>query len=522
MNIAIAQLNYTVSDIEANKEKIISSIEKAKSQGVKLITFAEYAISGCPCYDLLQKASFLVACEDAAKEIAEHCTDISALVGMPILVDGHVLSAIALMQHGKIVRYIGKKNVSSRMEASFLSTSEGSEYVNIDDCCVSVVVGDDILVERDFGKRTDLIIVLSSNPFARGQIQTRYSICKEVAYVAARGLIYVNHAGGQSDFVYDGSSFALNAKGEFVAFLKNFEEDYQIVNVDTAPPVAEPEQDKTLNTYKAIKLGLADYFRKNGFKKACVGLSGGIDSAVVMALAVEVLGAENVKALLMPSQFSTDHSVSDAVEMCENLGVEYEIIPIKEAYDAINNSLQPILANTSFDTTEENIQSRIRCVMLMAQSNKHGHILLNTSNKSEAAVGYGTLYGDCSGSIGPIGDLYKIEVYSLARLINRDKTMIPVNIINKAPSAELRPGQMDSDSLPQYDILDAILYRFVDEGQDVEEIIGAGFDEQTVHKILNMVNRAEYKRRQAAPPLKLSQRPFSTNFIMPLLNKIKI
>lgn len=519
MKIALAQRNFTVGDLQGNKTKIIESIETARELGARLIVFPEYAISGTPCYDLLHMAPFLEACEETLREIALHCSDISMLVGLPLQEGNEVMSGAALVQNKRIVKYIGKGNVNSRAERTFISHSKGSEFIDIDDEKVAVVVGEDITTERAFGDNADFIVVLSSDPFARGQIEHRYQWISSLSFTLGKPLAYINHLGGQSDFIYDGSSFVLDRKGRPLATLKSFEEDLAVVDMGRAEPIAFPKQDRTQNSFRAIRLGLSDYFRKNGFTKACLGMSGGIDSAVVLAMAAEVLDPKNIKVLMLPSQFSSDHSIRDSVDMVERLGVEYEIIPIEPAFNTVTESLRPILAGTPFDVTEENIQSRLRGLMLMALSNKQGYILLNTSNKSEAAVGYGTLYGDMTGSLGPIADLYKVEVYSLARYINREREIIPVNILEKAPSAELHPDQKDSDSLPPYDVMDAVLGRFIEGGNSIDEIIDAGFDDQTVHRIAEMVKRAEYKRRQAPPPLRLSQRPFASHYILPLLNK---
>lgn len=518
MKIAIAQLNYTVGDLEGNKNKIVESIGKAREQGAELVVFAEHAVSGTPCYDLLKKASFLEACEDTLKEIASHCADISVLVGLPIQDGNRVVSAAAFIQDKWVVKYIGKQRISSRSDVGFLSNSAGCDYIEVGDSVFAVAVGEDILDFEKFGGKFDSVISMSSQRFIRGIIERRYTFFRKVSKGLGRSLISVSMVGGQSDLVYDGSSCAFNGKGRLVGLLDSFEEDFLVVDMENAGELEVPVQNRTYNANRAIKLGLRDYFQKNGFRKACLGLSGGIDSAVVLAFAAEVLGPENVRVLMMPSQFSSGHSVDDAVEMAENLGVQYDIVPISDAYDAVNASLRQTLGDTEFDVTEENIQSRLRMMMLMALSNKHGYVVLNATNKSETAVGYGTLYGDNCGSLGIIGDLYKIEVYAQARFINKEKEVIPESIISKAPSAELRPEQKDSDSLPPYEVLDAILFRFIEEGQEVEEIINAGFEYDVVHRVLNLLKNAEYKRRQSPPALKLSQRPFGTHFRLPMIN----
>ena len=520
MKIAVAQLNYTIGDFEGNKTKIIEAVCRAKEQKVDLVVFAEEAINGTPAYDLLNKVTFLERCEDALVEIASHCDNIAVIVGLPIQSGASTISAAALIQNRRIMRYVGKKNIVSRDDKQNLVPSKGCEYVQIAGRKVAIVVGQDIYTEQEYGRYADLIVNPISIPYARGIVENRYTMYRKLAYTKGKPVVYVNHVGGQTDVIYDGSSAVFNSKGEAIALLRSFEEDFVVVDLDADnKPLPIPEQNKTANVFRAMRLGLRDYFSKNGFRKACVAMSGGIDSAVVAAMAVEALGAENVRLLMMPSQFSTDHSVDDAVKMAENLGVEYNVIPITEAYKAITETMKPVLGGTAFDVTEENIQARIRCTMIMALSNKYGYIVLNTSNKSESAVGYGTLYGDDIGSISIAGDLYKCEIYDVARYINREKEIIPENILLKAPSAELHPGQLDTGSLPPYEVIDSILYRMIEEGQHREEIINAGFNAEDVHRIHSMLVRSEYKRYQFCPTLRLSTCPLGKGIVIPLTSK---
>ncbi len=506
MKIAVAQRNFTVGDLEGNKSKIIESIDRARREKADLVVFAEYAVSGTPCYDLLRQAPFLEACEEASEQIAEHCAGICALVGMPVQDRNNVMSGAAFIRNGRVAKYIWKN-------------APESKYIEVAGMKIAVALGDDLMSERAFAEQTDMIVTLNSSEFARGRIERRHLRCVSFSFRQGKPLVGVNQLGGQADLVFDGTSLAYDGQGRLITMLASFEEDFAVIDTDDPGRIEFPVQDRTKNTFNAIKLGLRDFFTKNGFAKACLGMSGGIDSAVVLAIAAEVLAPKDIKLLMLPSQFSSAHSVDDSVEMAEKLGVEYEIIPIEPAFNAVTGSLAPIFAGTTFDTTEENIQSRLRGLMLMALSNKQGHILLNTSNKSEAAVGYGTLYGDMAGALGPIADLYKVEVYDLARHINREREIIPRNIISKAPSAELRPDQKDSDSLPPYETMDAILTRIVDEGHSLDEIIDAGFDFDTVHRIAGMLQRAEFKRRQSAPALRLSPRPFASDYVLPLINK---
>ncbi len=521
MKIAVCQLDYTIGDFEGNKLKIIENIASAKSLGADLVVFAQGAISGTPGFDLLRKYTYLEAAEEALVEIASHCDDISVLVGLPLQGEEGTVSGAAYIHNRRIEHFVSKRLVLSREEKPYVSAGKGIKNLRIAGEKVAVAVGEDITGDNDFSPNIDIIISLTAHPYSRGIVERRYDFYSRVAYSAGRPVVYVNQVGGQTDILFDGSSGAFNAKGEALCLLKNFEEDMRIVDTSAGSPTVEvPPQDKTANVFHAMKMGLADYFRKNGFTRACLGMSGGIDSAVVAAMAVEALGRDNIRLLMMPSQFSTEHSVDDAVEMAERLGVAYDVIPITEAYKAITETMLPVLGGTRFDTTEENIQARIRAVMLMALSNKWGHTVLNCSNKSESAVGYGTLYGDTIGAISIAGDLYKSEIYDLARYINKVRGgVIPENILLKEPSAELHPGQRDSDRLPTYEVLDAILYRMIEKGQHREEIINAGFDATTVMRVHEMLLRNEYKRRQGCPVFRLSTAPLGKEFIMPLTNK---
>jgi NAD+ synthase (glutamine-hydrolysing) len=521
MIIALAQLDYTIGDFEANKVKIIDSIEKAKAGRADLVIFAEGAICGTPAYDLLNKYTFLEYCEESLIEIASHCDGISVFVGIPIVGKGGTASAVACIHNRQIVRYVAKKSIATRDEKQYLVPGDGSEYIKVAGEVVAVVVGEDVHQADDYAAEADIIVNMRAHPYSRGVVERRYNYYKEASFRTGKPFVYINQVGGQTDIIYDGSSAVFNAKGEAVALLKNFEEDFIVLDTRADNRALDiPRQNKTANVFEAMKLGLRDYFVKNGFTKTCIGMSGGIDSAVVAAMAVEALGAENVRLLMMPSQFSSDHSVDDAVEMAERIGVQYNVVPITEAYKAIVETMKPVMGGTRFDVTEENIQARIRAVMLMALSNKFGYTVLNTSNKSEAAAGYGTLYGDLIGSIGIIGDLYKSEIYDVARYINQIRdNIIPEHILLKEPSAELHPGQKDSDSLPTYETLDAILYRMIEKGEHREEIVNAGFDAATVQRIHTMLFRTEFKRHQGCPVLRLSTSPLGIEFVMPLTNK---
>ncbi|MDE7006407.1 MAG: NAD+ synthase [Alistipes sp.] len=522
MKIAIAQLNYTVGDVDGNASKIIESINKAKAQHADLVIFAEQSVSGTPGFDLLRKTTFLELCEEALVEIASACDGIAAIVGLPLLTADGTVSAAALIQDRKVLRYVGKKHITARREMGFLVPSKGYEYATIKGHKCAIIVGDDLSREHDFDHSVETIVSINARKYGKGSMTYRYEMMRNLSFVEGKNLVLVNQVGGSTEIVYDGTSGAFNNRGELVLMLKSFEEDFQVF--DTAAegkPVTIPSSDdRTRMVYEAARCGLRDFFRKNGYKKASIGLSGGIDSAVVACLAADALGKENVRALLMPSPFSSDDSVEDAKELAERLGIEYNVIPISEIYTSIIDTLKPVIGGTEFDATEENIQTRIRTILLMAVQNKSDYILLNSSNKSENALGFCTLYGDTAGAFSPTGDLYKGEIYDMARYINRTQgNPISEKILSKEPSSELHPGQKDTDVLPPYEVVDAILFRMIEEGQHREEIINAGFDSEVVEKIHAMIMRNEKKRYQFPPVLRLSMCSFGHERLMPLTNK---
>lgn len=524
MKIALAQLNYTVGDVEGNTAKIIESVRRAKAEGADLVIFAEQAISGAPTFDLLRKPSFIEQCEEALLRIASECETIDAVVGLPIFTTEGPISAAAVIQQGRVIRYVGKKNIAVRRELGFLVPSKGCEYITLRGHRCALVVGDDLYHTSDFDKSVEAIINIHARRYRKGDLSRRYDTIRNIAFVKGKNVVMVNQVGGNTELVYDGMSGVMNNRGELVALLKSFEEDFQLFDTDADSPCIESipvsVNDRTRFIYKAACCGLRDFFSKNGYTKACLGISGGLDSAVVACLAVAALGRDNVRGLMMPSQFSSVGSVEDAKLLSENLGVEFNVVPITEAYQSIVDTLIPVTGGTAFDATEENIQSRIRTIMLMALQNKNHYILLNSSNKSENALGICTLYGDTAGAFSVTGDLYKTEMYDLARFINREMgNPIPESILTKEPSSELRPNQKDSDTLPSYEVVDAILFRMIEEGQPREEIINAGFDSCEVQKIYSMVMRNEKKRFQYPPVLRLSACSFGHEYRMPLTHK---
>ena len=525
MKIALAQLNYTIGDIAGNTAKIIIAVERAKEEGADVVLFAEQALCGTPAFDLLRKSTFIELCDEAIDEIASYCDGITAVVGAPILMQNGTQSAAVVIENGRVQRYITKADITARREMGFLSSGEGVKVVRIAGEKVAIVVGDDFSHLEDIDNDVDIVFSINARRYGKGLMSYRYETMHNKAFVESKSVVMINHVGCSGEIVYDGTSCVMNEKGEVMLLMKSFEEDFAVYDTlaDNKPceiPKELYRHERTSYLYKAAVLGLRDYFRKSGYKKACVGLSGGIDSTVVACIAVEALGKENVKALLMPSQFSTDHSVTDAAEFAEGIGIEYSVLPITEAYTSVVNTLKPAIGGRDFDATEENIQARLRTIMLMAVQNKTGHVLLNSSNKSENALGLCTLYGDTAGAFSVTGDLYKTEMYDLARYINKLKgDIIPENILEKEPSSELRPGQKDSDELPKYEVVDAILMRMIDQGQHREEIINAGFDSEVVEKIHSMVMQNEKKRYQFPPVLRLSSCAFGHERLMPLINK---
>ena len=524
MKIALAQLNYTIGDINANVAKIVDAIARAEREGADLVLFAEYAVSGTPAYDLLRKTTFLTLCEEALEEIAKACRRVTAIVGSPVLTGRGAVSAAAVLRDGRVDEIVEKQYVTARREMGFIVEGEGYKTVNICGRNIAIMVGNDLAHLSEIDSKAHFVVNVNSRRYGKGLLSRRLEMLRRLAYTEERNIILINQVGGSGDLVYDGTSGIMNKQGKVELIMKSFEEDFVLFDTLAEHNGVEVPyttyNDRTRMVYQAACLGLRDYFHKNGYQKACVGLSGGIDSSVVACLAVGALGKENVKGLMMPSHFSSDESVEDAKALAENLGIEYSVLPIAEAYTAIIDTLKPVTGGTEFDATEENIQSRIRTVLLMALQNKEGYVLLNSSNKSENAIGWCTLYGDTAGAFSVTGDLYKSEIYDLARYINsRFDNVIPEIILKKEPSSELRPNQKDSDILPPYEVVDAILYRMIEEGQHREEIINAGFDSQVVEKIHSMVMQNVKKRYQYPPVLRLSTSSFRHECLFPLVNK---
>lgn len=541
MKIALAQLNYHVGNFEQNTSKIIRSIERAKNDQVDLIVFAELSICGYPPRDFLEFNDFIRLCNEAVESIAQHCIGIAAIVGSPAInpqVEGKDLfNAAWFLSDGKVNAIRNKTLLPTYDVFDEYRYFEPNRSFDIITCAgkkIALTICEDLWninhnplyittpMDELIKHRPDVIINIAASPFSHTQLASRTQVLRNNAEKYKLPLLYVNHVGAQTELIFDGGSLAMNAQGEITKQLKSFEEDYAVVTleeINAAKGTQTTVPQKMEQLEHALVLGIRDYFKKLGFTKAILGLSGGIDSALVVYLAARALGEENVKAVLMPSQFSSDHSISDSLELCKNLGVLHEIIPIERAFNTFRELLQPAFGDLPFDLTEENMQARCRGLILMGLSNKFGYILLNTSNKSEMAVGYGTLYGDMCGGLSVIGDLYKTEIFELCRYINRDKEIIPENIITKPPSAELRPNQKDSDSLPDYEQLDPILFEYIEKRKSPGEIIRMGYDEAIVKRILRLVNMNEYKRHQTPPILRMSPKAFGMGRRMPIVAK---
>lgn len=544
MKITLAQLNYHTGNFELNTQKILDAINKAKLENADLVVFSELSVCGYPPRDFLEFNDFINLCNESVQLIAKQCVGIAAIVGAPTVnpkVEGKDLyNSAYFLADGKVQQIIHKTllpNYDVFDEYRYFEPNRTFEIVNYKGKKLAVTICEDLWnlsenpmyinspMDELIKQNPDCIINIAASPYSKVQINTRLNVLKNNAVKYNLPLLYVNHIGAQTQLIFDGGSCVLNSNGKLVSQLRHFEED--VISVDLKElnnqnSIKEIPKTNSINYQdieQALVLGIKEYFRKQGFSKAILGLSGGVDSALVVCLASKALGAENVMAVMLPSQYSSDHSVSDSQKLVKNLGVKSDLISIENTFTALQQTLGKQFENTEFNIAEENMQSRSRAVILMALANKFGYILLNTSNKSELAVGYGTLYGDMCGGISVIGDLYKTEVYALCEFINRNEEIIPKNILTKAPSAELRPNQKDSDSLPDYEVLDAILNHYIEERKGPNEIIALGFSEELVKRTLKMVNNNEWKRLQAPPVLRVSSKSFGPGRRMPLVAK---
>jgi len=547
MRISVAQLNYHIGNFDLNKSLICKAIVKAREAGSELVIFSELCISGYPPLDLLDRYDFIEKCNQTVNEIAAECHGIKAIVGSPTIntkPEGKKLYNSALLLSESKILFTASKALLPTYdifdEYRYFEPEKGFSVFSINGMKVALTICEDLWDEQPFDNKfeknrlytvspmeelsqhkPDIIINIAASPFSYKKSEAKENIFRDKARKYGLPVISVNQTGANTELIFDGASIIVDPRGEIYKMLPYFEESVEtfetedIISGSVAAKIEKPDEIALI--HKALVTGIRDYFSKSGLRSAILGLSGGIDSAVCLCLAKEALGNNNIRSLLMPSRYSSGHSVTDAVELAKRLDTDYDIINIETPFRAFEEELIPLFREKGRDVTEENIQARIRATLLMAVSNKFGCILLNTSNKSEAAVGYGTLYGDMAGGLSVIGDVYKTDIYRLAAYINRENEIIPENIIRKLPSAELRPDQLDSDSLPEYSILDNILYNYIELQKPPEQIIDEGADSETVHKVIRMINFNEYKRYQAPPILRISSKAFGAGRRMPLV-----
>jgi NAD+ synthase (glutamine-hydrolysing) len=568
MKVFLAQQNYHIGNFEANLQRILGAIEAGRSVGADLVVFTELSVCGYPPRDFLEFEDFIRQCEASLERIREASLGVGVIVGAPDrnpLPEGKDLfNAAWFFEDGKRLARVHKTLLPTYDvfdEYRYFEPASSWAVIPFRGHRIALTICEDIWnlgdnplyricpMDELVPQQPDLMINISASPFDYDHDEDRREIVRRNVRKYGMPMIYCNAVGSQTEIVFDGGSMVCDSSGRIVHELKYFEEDYYLT--DTAALIAgTPVEDAgthvhTLDkqmrvskitdpaqvieylcaeqnmeqVHRALILGIRDYFAKMGFTKAILGSSGGIDSAVTLTLACEALGPENVRAVLMPSPYSTSHSVDDAVQLSRTLGNPYDIVPIKDIYESFLSTLKPIFGDLPFSIAEENIQSRTRGNLLMAIANKFGYILLNTSNKSELATGYGTLYGDMAGGLSALGDVYKMQVFALARFLNREKEVIPSNILVKPPSAELRPNQKDSDSLPEYDVLDKVLYQYIERRQGPREIIDMGIDEALVRRVLRLVNTNEYKRNQFCPIIRVSSKAFGVGRRVPIVGK---
>ncbi len=550
MKIAIAQINPIIGDLPGNADKILCAAQQAAAEGARLLLTPELSLCGYPPRDLLLNPSFVEAMGITLQQLVKDLPpNLAVLVGtveenFQVHNSGGkpLFNSMALLERGSVKQVFHKRLLPTYDvfdECRYFEQGLQANYFTLDNIHIGVTICEDLWNDEEFwGKRSyatnpiadlailgvDLIVNLSASPYSVSKQQFRETMLRHSAVRFQQPMIYANQVGGNDDLIFDGRSFALNRQGELICRARGFESDLVVVEFDEVLrdlqlSSVEPEYDgEDEEIWHALVLGVRDYAQKCRFSKVVLGLSGGIDSSLVAAIACAALGKENVFGVLMPSPYSSSHSISDALALGESLGIKTTTLPIGELMQGYDKTLAELFAGTEFGLAEENIQSRIRGNLLMAIANKFGYLLLSTGNKSEMAVGYCTLYGDMNGGLAVIADVPKTRVYSICQWLNRDRQIIPENVLIKAPSAELKPGQVDQDSLPPYEILDDILQRLIHLHQSAAQIVKAGHDQVIVDRIIQMVAPAEFKRRQAPPGLKITDRAFGTGWRMPIAN----
>ncbi len=536
IQIALAQINLCVGNIKGNSDHIVEYILRAKERHADIIIFPELAITSYPPEDLLLRPALHSQIKKSLKDICNAAHGIDVIIGYPLLSEGNLYNSCSLLREGAIKKTYHKQllpNYGVFDEKRYFEPGDETILFDLHGVSTALSICEDIWEDSPCQKAKDagakLIINLNASPYHSGKAAMREELLKSRSQQSGLDIIYTNLVGGQDELVFDGDSMVVNNRGEIIFRAPQFTEGLYLVQYsetyDEKFSVADGYSYLALSEnesiYTALVMGVKDYVQKNGFTGAVIGLSGGIDSALTLAIAVDALGADNVEVLIMPSQYTASMSNEDAQSQAVTLGVKFSIIPISEAFSAFNNLLSERFANSSADTTEENIQARCRGILLMAISNKTGKLVLTTGNKSEMSVGYATLYGDMAGGFAPLKDIPKVMVFKLAKWRNKKQQIIPQRVIDRPPSAELREDQKDEDSLPPYDILDPILERYIELDQSPAEIIKSGFDAEIVRQIVSLVDRNEYKRRQAAPGVRISKRAFGRDRRYPITSAYK-
>lgn len=541
MKVALAQINPTVGDLAGNEAKILTAYKRGAEAGAEMVLCPELSVTGYPPRDLLLKRSFITRNLEVVERLAAATGKVGLLVGYvgksEFKPGREVTNSVALLQNGKIVTTRIKTLLPTYDvfdEDRYFEPAGENLPADFDGGKVGLTICEDIWNDEDFWTErryhhnppvelaeagANILFNISASPWHIGKNKTRVDMLRSIALKTGRPVVFCNQVGGNDELIFDGNSLVFNANGDLIAQGKWFEDDFIVVDTDSKAAVQPVELSGEEAIFKALAVGLRDYFSKCGFKSAVLGLSGGIDSAITACIAVAALGKENVRGVSLPSQFSSQHSLDDARVLAERLGIQYDVVPIQKGFETLKDQLRPVFAGRPEDTTEENIQARLRGVILMGFSNKFGSLLLTTGNKSELAVGYCTLYGDMAGGLAVISDVPKTMIYRISKWVNREREIIPTSSITKPPSAELRPNQCDQDSLPPYDVLDAILDLYVVQAKSMSEIIAAGFDDATVRRVIRLIDLSEYKRRQAAPGLKVTTKAFGVGRRMPIAQR---
>jgi len=543
MRIALAQINTTVGDLSGNEAKIMDAAQRAAAEKADIVLFPELTTAGYPPRDLLLKKDFIANNLEVLHRIAAASKETALVVGYvgenKNTPGREVTNQAALLQHGKIVATRVKSLLPTYDvfdEDRYFEPARENTPVKLGGSTLGLTICEDIWNDEDFWPQrryqnnpisnlissgAECLLNISASPWCLGKDRVRYDMLASLARKARLPVAICNLVGGNDELIFDGDSLIFNAAGQLIARAKPFEEDFVMADTTTAEPIACPPVSDEEMVYHALVRGLRDYFQKCGFKSAVLGLSGGIDSAVVACLAVAALGPANVHGISLPSQFSSQGSLDDARILAQRLGIPYDVVSIQPPFESVKQQLKSVFAGRPEDTTEENLQARLRGVTLMALSNKFGSLLLTTGNKSELAVGYCTLYGDMCGGLAVISDVPKTMIYRLARWINRAQELIPHPSITKVPSAELRPNQTDQDTLPPYEILDTILDHYVVQGRSFAEMVKLGLDPATVKRIIHLIDANEYKRRQAAPGLKITTKAFGVGRRFPIAQRYR-